>query len=151
MRNGTAPARLLHELRRRNRRVVKRADFPQLADATHISHPDRVMRRLNDEGLVEKLGPGVWLVPTQKPPALDVPRYWSHPSLADPQIISALVVANPTVRNIASTLVSYGRKRVESALEAAKEEGSLNPFVEAISRRMIESAWAGIADAAARR
>lgn len=59
MRNGTAPFRLLHQLRTGRKSLVTRTD---LLAATGISDPDRAMRQLVAAKLAEKVGRGQWQI-----------------------------------------------------------------------------------------
>lgn len=146
MKNGTAPARLYARIRDEDISLLRRDVVRRLSRG--ISHPDRAIARLAKEGLVEKVDRGVWLRPTGKRPSFDVPRLWSNPSLEDPLTIAAIVVANPTLRDVTRILIAYGRTTVERALAAAKVDGAISPSVEATARRMIAAAWRGLADAA---
>ena len=149
IKNGSAPARLNARIRQDGRRILTRADI--LAMGRSLSHPDRAIARLVDEGKVDKIDRGLWLVPSGERPDFEVPRFWSNPELRDPLTISVLVVCNPTLRDVVRVLIAYGRKTVEAALAAAKSEGALQPSVEATANRMIGNAWKGIADVARHR
>ena len=116
-----------------------------------ISNPDRAMSRLIDEGLAERLDRGVWLVPSQQRPSFDQPRFWSNPDLLDPLTISALVVRNPTVKDIARMVLAYGTKPAERAMLEMASEGRMSQEAVARASRMISNAKKGLAHAADRR
>jgi len=147
--NGSAPARLQVRIRQDGRSLLTRSDILRLG--REISHPDRAIARLVAEGVVDKLDRSLWFVPSGERPDFEVPRFWSNPELRDPLRISALVVRNPTVRDVTKILMAYGRKTVDAAFSAAKSEGALPPRVEATAVRMIDNAWKGIVDAARHR
>lgn len=147
MNRGSQPLKLLEKMKRAGKRVVSRTDLARLG--VGMSHPDRAMSKLVSEHLVEKLDRGVWLVPTGRRPRFDVPRFWSNPDLADPLVISALVVRNPTMRDVARLVIAYGANPALRAVEMLVDEGEITERAAARASRMIENARIGLAHAAA--
>jgi hypothetical protein len=146
MKNGTQPQKLLKHVRDARRRVVSRSELIALGKG--MSHPDRAMNSLVKAGHAEKLGRGVWLVPSGVRPKFDVPRFWSNPDLNDPLTISALVVRNPTMRDMARLVLAYGAAPAEQALAELEGDGEITPSAALRSRRMIDNAKLGLAHAA---
>ncbi|MHA6731635.1 hypothetical protein [Devosia sp. A369] len=116
-----------------------------------ISNPNRVMDRLEREGFAEKLERGTWLIPSQERPSFDTPRFWSNPDLSDPLTISALVVRNPTARDVARMVLAYGSRPAEKAMAEMVAEGRMSSAAVDRARRMINNAKVGLANAANRR
>lgn len=149
IKNGTAPYTLLAAARRSGAALVRREDLRRLAP--NVTHVDRAIGRLVAEGLAEKLDRGIWLIPSGKRPDFETPRFWSKPSLQDSRRISALVVANPRLRDIARTILAYGSATVEGALAELVELDAVPASVQETSARMIKSAKTGLLNAAHRR
>ena len=152
MNNGTSPQRLLRRLRQAGSQIASRSDVLRAAgqgDSPFPSRwPDRDMARLVKEGFATKLGRGVWLVPSGRKPAFDVPRTWSNRSLEDPDVLIALVLDNPTLGDVVRTLLSYGEDRVLRVLSLMEAAGEIDPHVAVGGRRMVANAMEGIRDAA---
>lgn len=146
MKNGTHPQRLIERLRRSGKHVVTRRDV--LVLGKDLSHPDRAIAKLVQEGLAEKLCRGVWLIPTGRRPRFDIPRFWSNPDLSDPYTISALVMKKPTMRDVARTVLAYGSGPATRALEELEIEGEIPQEVAQQSKRMLSNARTGFAHAA---
>ena len=143
MKKGTQPFKLLRRARDAGKRVYSRQEL--LALTGSISHPDRALARLAKEGAIEKLDRGVWLVPSLRRPQFDIPRFWSNPSLDDPLTISALVVKNPTMRDVTRLVLAYGSEPAERALRELESTDEITPSAAANSRRMVDNARRGLA------
>ena len=143
MKRGSQPFKLLKRARDAGKQVYSRKDLLSLSGS--ISNPDRALARLAKEGAIEKLDRGVWLVPSQRRPQFDVPRFWSNPDLQDPLTISALVVKNPTMRDVTRMVLAYGTRPAELALCELESTLEISASVAAISRRMIDNAKRGLA------
>lgn len=149
MKNGSQPLKLLQRARRSGKRVVSRADL--VSWASEHSHPDRAISRLAREGQIEKLDRGVWLVPSRERPAFETPRFWSNPDLTDALTISALVVKNPTMRDVVRLILAYGSAPAEKALAELEAAQDIPSSVAQTSRRMIDNTKRGLAQHADRR
>lgn len=148
MKSGSQPLKLLRKLQRDRKRVLSRREL--LAITKGMSNPDRAMERLEVEGFAERVGRGVWLIPTRKRPHFDTPRFWSNPDLSDPLTISALVVRNPTVRDVARMVVAYGSAPAEKAMAEMSAEGRMSSAAIERAKRMIENTKVGLTNAANR-
>ncbi|GEM_PF-2828512 len=147
MTRGSAPYRLLKHLADQRTALVTRRDALAVPG---ISDPDRALRRLVREGLVDKLDRGLWLVPSRIRPILEVPRLWSNPGQDSPDTIIAVTVANPTIGDITRLILAYGRTHVVAVLDAMLADGEIHPRIHALSARMIRNSMDGIRNAAHR-
>ncbi|HIJ62823.1 MAG TPA: hypothetical protein HPQ04_09050 [Rhodospirillaceae bacterium] len=162
MNNGSTAYRLLHCLKTGKPHVVTRADLTRFTDrcssgrggrkAGKSAAPDldRAMRRLAREKLVDRLGPGRWLVPTGEKPIMEVPRLWSNPGQDKPETVIAVTVANPTIADITRLILSYGSGRVGEVLDTMEDDREIHAASANLARRMINNSIAGIRAAAER-
>lgn len=148
MKNGSQPLKLLRELKRKRTRVLSRREL--VAISKGMSNPDRAMERLEIEGFAERVGRGTWLIPSQERPRFDTPRFWSNPDLSDPLTISALVVRNPTVRDVARMVIAYGSGPAEKAMAELSAEGRMSSDAVERAKRMIANTKVGLVNVANR-
>jgi hypothetical protein len=70
--------------------------------------------------------------PPLEPPKMERPRWWSNPGLRDPDAIIALVLAEPTTRDLAATMAHYGVDAVDDVRRRTEAErtGAQNRYLE---------------------
>lgn len=81
-------------------------------------------------------------------PKFDIPRFWSNPGLTDPTRIVSLIIANPTMADLARAIHAYGP---DLAIECAKnmiENGSLDANRTEYTLNLLKLALEGVAEAA---
>lgn len=145
MQQGSLAQKILHATR--GQKLIRRGDVGVRAGYDQIG---RALKRLENEGRLERVGRGVWRRLSNKAPRLVHPRTWSRPSGVRDDILIAATLARPTFEDLLRLTLAFGMARVRRALEQLAGDGDITARVRDADERMLNNIARGFSAAVGR-
>ncbi|MBF0305316.1 MAG: hypothetical protein HQL41_06685 [Alphaproteobacteria bacterium] len=134
MRNGTIAQRLFRHVRTTGKPVFRRHDLARLGGYDQIG---RALRRLEADGLVERVGGGLWRLLPREQPRLDVNRTWSKPAGVPDDVLIAATLASPTIADLARLAHAFGLSRLRRLLAEMIGTGEIRPALAEVTTEIL--------------
>lgn len=144
MNHGTIPQKVLRHIQTTGRPLFRRSDLTRLGGYDQVG---RALHRLENEGLVERVGGGLWRLLPRRQPRLEINRTWSKPSGVTDDVLIAATLANPTIGDLARLVHAFGLHRLRRALGEMVETGDIRPALAEVATEMLASVEKGAARA----
>lgn len=139
MKNGSLAHRILKAVGRR--RIVRRRDLERLGGYDQVG---RALRRLEEEGFLEKIDRGVWLRLGRAVGRQMHARAWSTPGGASDDKVLRLTLAQPSFDDLAALCLSLGLKRADMTLSELRADNEISPRVARRDEEIIANVRAGL-------